>query len=726
MYNYDLLHEGYTKGIDITNAQLTGGNHYSIWEFSGYKPYQIFYDHFIGDHKCIHVIVYNLENSESECIDEIKYWLEFLRARISPKDQIFHKGKCSNALKILIVGTHADKDKQCFKNEDGEYTSEKANQIVKHIFNLYQHEFDLCNKHFVLDARVAWVSEIKLLIQFFNQLKESICERLPRCTMFLSRTLHNVQNLRKTCITYPIVEWRVFIDLIREKVNPLASDEHFREVIQQLQLMGEVIYIEGNPDQHLVCVDPEWLCHKILGALYSHERFYTKRSNGLYSIDDLKEIFSDVCSNVTQLKDILMALDLCSEYENNGDVEYEFTALNFLDKNDCLWERNQTKLNNEKFVYNGFQIRCSNVVNTLIAVMFSRIQVNLRNLANYSDDYINHPTSCQVNGSSAGESQFINNLINIYASNGNNSVRNMTNPDLTNPDEYTDSYLSLSPSNLKASPTVEQVQVTTLASKYSNTLYDIDLVQWRYGSKLTRANSNLECVLTVDPEGLYIELKGRAPASKTEELFYFIQDLNTLIQQVILDSCPGLNLEMHYLSQNSLINNANTMSTYAPKTVYQMQLENKNLLISSAGDKENFIDVVCCGSEQISKNIILGIDLPINLSLSLYTRRILSRLLDDVDPMGRDWCLLAVILGLQDYLPKLDNLLLNISKSNYLLEEWVRQKPNATLRMLIEKLSELGRKDVYELVMSTSSLFKINLSDDSGIRNSNQTLSSSK
>lgn len=106
---------------------------------------------------------------------------------------------------------------------------------------MYQHEFEICDKHFILDSRVAWVAEMKNLIQYFNQLKDNICERLPRCTMFLSRTLHNVQNIRKTCTTYPIIEWKKFIELIREKVNPLASDEHFREVIQQLQLMGEVI-----------------------------------------------------------------------------------------------------------------------------------------------------------------------------------------------------------------------------------------------------------------------------------------------------------------------------------------------------------------------------------------------------------------------------------------------------------------------------------------------------
>ena len=38
--------------------------------------------------------------------------------------------------------------------------------------------------------------------------------------------------------------------LVRVNVNPLAADDHMKEVIQQLQLMGEVIYVKGS-----VCVD---------------------------------------------------------------------------------------------------------------------------------------------------------------------------------------------------------------------------------------------------------------------------------------------------------------------------------------------------------------------------------------------------------------------------------------------------------------------------------------
>ena len=38
----------------------------------------------------------------------------------------------------------------------------------------------------------------------------------------------------------PVVLWHNFIDHVRGNLNPLAADDHMKEVIQQLQLMGEV------------------------------------------------------------------------------------------------------------------------------------------------------------------------------------------------------------------------------------------------------------------------------------------------------------------------------------------------------------------------------------------------------------------------------------------------------------------------------------------------------
>ena len=57
--------------------------------------------------------------------------------------------------------------------------------------------FDLSASHFVLDARAAWVTDINMLTDHLVQLKTSICERLPRCTMLMNRTLFHLHNWRK-------------------------------------------------------------------------------------------------------------------------------------------------------------------------------------------------------------------------------------------------------------------------------------------------------------------------------------------------------------------------------------------------------------------------------------------------------------------------------------------------------------------------------------------------
>ena len=39
---------------------------------------------------------------------------------------------------------------------------------------------------------------------------------------------------------YPVVTWCNFVDYIRE-VNPLATGDHLRELVHQLQVTGEVL-----------------------------------------------------------------------------------------------------------------------------------------------------------------------------------------------------------------------------------------------------------------------------------------------------------------------------------------------------------------------------------------------------------------------------------------------------------------------------------------------------
>lgn len=102
----------------------------------------------------------------------------------------------------------------------------------------------------------------------------------------------------------------------------------------------------------------------------------------------------------------------------------------------------------------------------------------------------------------------------------------------------------------------------------------------------------------------------------------------------------------------------------------------------------------------------MGIDLDIS-HLTLHTQRLLSLLMDPADPMGRDWCLLAVTLGLSDYLPILDSEDgKQMSQTQRVLAEWSR-RCNATVRNLVKHLKDFNRIDAVEAILRTTPPFKM-------------------
>lgn len=78
---------------------------------------------------------------------------------------------------------------------------------------------------------------------------------------------------------FPVVSWPQFIDVVHERVNCLAGDEHLKEVVTQLQLLGEIVYLKAGA-QDLVILDPPWLTTKQIGLLLSKEYSLHARVTG--------------------------------------------------------------------------------------------------------------------------------------------------------------------------------------------------------------------------------------------------------------------------------------------------------------------------------------------------------------------------------------------------------------------------------------------------------------
>jgi death-associated protein kinase len=203
--------------------------------------YHSIYDHFIGDFNCIHVLLFNILDDIQQLEQNLIYWLEFLRVRITVQEPLGLNGRGAQLAKIILIGTHADLVSDCTKSDDGDYTCERIQTFLNQIKTRYIDDFDFHEKIFLLDTRAAWTQSIKNLITCLNIYKDRICQKLKPTTVFLDRCTYYIQQQwRKTYANFPIMSWSRFIESIRQDINPLASDEHMRELVHQLQLMGEV------------------------------------------------------------------------------------------------------------------------------------------------------------------------------------------------------------------------------------------------------------------------------------------------------------------------------------------------------------------------------------------------------------------------------------------------------------------------------------------------------
>lgn len=378
-----------------------------------------------------------------------------------------------------------------------------------------------------------------------------------------------------------------------------------------------MVYLESEVVQDLVVLHPKWLCNEIIGNLLSHEKIITSRITGCFTVDDFQLMYPE--TDALDLLQVLEALEICTQCDNDGEIEYEFPCLNFVETIRGLWERDPKF--GENTVYSGVRIKTPRSITGQLKHVFPRIQVQLRRTILQDND---------------------------------------------DPDS--------------------------------------DLYQWHHGSKF--CCGLLEGLLNMDKQEEFLELKVRGVEESRTNAFYFLEDLINIVEQVIVEMCPGLCIERHVLSVAQLQEHQKHIEAYLPRELLLMEVRKECEVCLLDGPLEQFIDLVCLGSEEVFNSLTLGVDLHVS-HLTIHTRRQLSRLLDPPDPMGRDWCLLAVVLGLSTILPNLDNATnMAESKTDKVLEEWAKDQ-SSTIGLLLVKLRELNRGDAVEVLLNTGPVFKV-------------------
>ncbi|KFP09410.1 Death-associated protein kinase 1, partial [Egretta garzetta] len=240
---------------------------------------------------------------------------------------------------------------------------------------------------------------------------------------------------------------------------------------------------------------------------------------------------------------------------------------------------------------------------------------------------------------------------------------------------------------------------------------DADIRLWVNGSKIVNRGAELLVLLVNHGQGIEVQVRGL----ETEKIkcCLLLDSVCSTIDNLMATTLPGLLTGKYYLSPQQLREHHEPVMVYQPRDFFRAQSQKETALTNTMGGyKESFSSILCFGCLDVYSQGSLGMDIHVS-DLNLLTRRKLSRLLDPPDPMGKDWCLLAMNLGLPDLVAKYNtnngtqNDFLS-SPVHALLQEW-SNAPESTVGILMSKLRELGRRDAADFLLKASSVFKINL-----------------
>ncbi|KPM03269.1 ankyrin repeat domain containing protein 9 [Sarcoptes scabiei] len=642
------IRQSQTKGIDCQQAYISNVGDLSIWEFSGHPCYHQIYDHFIGDSHCLHAIVFRLCDPVQIQLDGIFYWLYFIQSRTPIQEPLLFCGKSQQPAKVILIATHADIAQQ-FRTTDE--IQNDLRLVMNKVDSVFKNVFDLHGQIFMIDANNAGSIEMKQLKQYLSQAKQTIVQDLPPTTGFLDSVLTFLNLFRKVSPNFPVLSLNQFKDMIRSQINPLSSDDHFKELVQQLETMGEIIFLKQTilTDCDLLVLNPKWLNCDIVGTLMMMKEdpnylinLSKTRIMGIYSIDEFQEKFPDV--DALDLLQLLESLSICAQNDRSGDIEYEFPYFNFSGDLEEILDQFQFK---DNCSYHGIVYHCDRSLDrfygSLLTCLFTRIQTNL------SNELRKHPT------------------FNVY--------------DLHNCLKF--SYFSHDDGRLMA------------IFSYNSSAQSIEI---RFCGPIENRS---DCFFFMQEMTNIVEqtLAKCMPGLTILKSYLSPSQLKTQRKNLSLYSSSAL---MRTLLMSSASNSKNIANSLLKKKV----ASDDGLI------EERIGDIICFGIlnlteiNQTSGEPTLANELH-SSNLSLLTKQKLCSLLDPPESIGRDWCMFGILLGMTDKLPKLDpGANAQLSPTARVIEECVRNV-NCTIKNLVEKLTELNRFDCVNVILQTGPLLRM-------------------
>uniref|UniRef100_A0A7N8XXS4 non-specific serine/threonine protein kinase n=1 Tax=Mastacembelus armatus TaxID=205130 RepID=A0A7N8XXS4_9TELE len=252
---------------------------------------------------------------------------------------------------------------------------------------------------------------------------------------------------------------------------------------------------------------------------------------------------------------------------------------------------------------------------------------------------------------------------------------------------------------------------------------DGDIHLWTNGAKVNQAG--VEAMILLVNHGQGVEIQVRGHDSERAKCYTLLDTICSITENLLASTLPGLLTAKYYLSPQQLREHHAPIMIYQPKDFFRAQIQRETSLTNTMGGyRESFSSILSFGCAEVYQQGILGTDIHIS-DVPLLARRKLCRMLDPPDALGKDWCLLAMNLGLTDLVakhsngtpngtPELDSeadsqqAMLQPSPTAALLQEWSR-RTDSTVGVLMAKLRELGRRDAADFLLKASPVFRVNM-----------------
>ena len=246
-----------------------------------------------------------------------------------------------------------------------------------------------------------------------------------------------------------------------------------------------------------------------------------------------------------------------------------------------------------------------------------------------------------------------------------------------------------------------RVQVLARKRFGGDDLDDQELTLWSEGLKCCRGE--VEVLVEMKEPNRTIPVVVRGGAQSGHECHAILQQFHDLVLETVHMHNPGTRMAVRLLSPAQLADHVECPVSYSAVQIFDAEREGGRVRDEERGMEESIVDVVCCGCEDL---LITARSAPYTQwkDVSLQSRVRVCRMLDPAHPFGRDWCLLALQLGLTEEVPAIDQSNDGLSCTDKLLTTWDCVE-NGTIVTIVDSLRAIGRGDVADVMVEGISLF---------------------